>query len=222
MNIFIDIDGVLWNTAKIIVELYNKKYKHEGNWLEAKEWNFSPAIPYGTPTKVIDDLFASKDIYKGDYTVEGAVEYIKKLNDEFINVYFCTVGKNINNSEKLKMLKRIIPQVKVITISFPEEVVADKSMINMEGAVFIDDHSKNLLSTNAKYKILFEPYGDKNWNIGWDGIRLKSWVEVYNFVKTLHHIEKITDNTYEKLVHCSNDKEIINCLNEIVEISKKT
>ena len=80
------------------------------------------------------------------------------------------------------MLKRLVPEVKVITISFPEEVLADKSMINMEGSIFIDDHSKNLKSSNAKYKILFEPHGEKNWNIGYNGIKLKSWEEVYNFV----------------------------------------
>jgi 5'(3')-deoxyribonucleotidase len=217
MNIFIDIDGVLWNTAKKIVELYNKKYNHNGKWEDADEWNFSPAVPVGTKDEVIDELFESNEIYEGDATVEGAVEYINKLNEEFSDVYFCTVGKNINNSQKLKMLKRLIPEVKVITISFPGEVFTDKSMINMDGAVFIDDHSSNLESTNAKYKILFEPYGPKKWNTNWEGIRLHSWSEVYHFIKTLHHIEKITDEKYLKLINCTNETEIASVLKEIIE-----
>jgi|GEM_PF-922448 len=218
MNIFIDIDGVLWNTARKIVELYNKKYNHDGKWEDAKEWNFSPAIPDGTPDEVIDELFASKEIYEGDYTVKDAVDYINKLNNEFSDVYFCTVGKNINNSEKLKMLKRLIPNVKVITISFPGLVLTDKSMINMDGAVFIDDHSSNLHSTNAKYKILFEPYGDKVWNKEWKGIKLRSWAEVYHFIKALHQLEKLNDNRYLELVNCNNEKEIVKVLENIMKM----
>lgn len=220
MKIFIDIDGVLWNTAKSIVNLYNKKYRHNGNWEEAMEWNFSPAIPVGTPESIIDQLFASHEIYEGDHTIEGAVEYINNLNKEFSNVYFCTVGKNINNSQKLKMLKRLVPEVKVITISFPEEVFADKSMINMEGSIFIDDHSKNLKSSNAKYKILFEPYGEKNWNIGFKGIKIKSWKEVYDFVKTLHMIEEKGLHEYADLISCQDNLEIDKILEEIINMSK--
>ncbi len=221
MKIFIDIDGVLWNTAKSIVNLYNKKYGHNGKWEEALEWNFSPAIPIGTSEEIIDELFASHEIYEGDHTIEGAVEYITKLNQEFTNVYFCTVGKNINNSQKLKMLKRLVPEVKVITISFPEEVLADKSMINMEGSIFIDDHSKNLKSSNAKYKILFEPHGEKNWNKGYAGIKLKSWEEVYNFVKTLHLIEEKGLHEYSDLIRCEDNIEIEKLLEEIIKMSKK-
>lgn len=221
MKIFIDIDGVLWNTAKSIVTLYNKRYGYNGNWEEAVEWNFSPAIPSGTPEIVIDELFASHEIYEGNHTIEGAIEYIDKLNAEFNNVYFCTVGKNINNSQKLKMLKRLVPDVKVITISFPDEVFADKSMINMEGSIFIDDHSKNLNSSNAKYKILFEPYGQKNWNIGYEGFRLKSWEEVYNFVKTLHIIEEKGLHEYLDLLNSQDKVESDKILKEIIEMSKQ-
>ena len=221
MKIFIDIDGVLWNTAKSIVTLYNKKYGHNGDWKEAMEWNFSPAIPEGTSEKVIDELFASNQIYEGDHTIEGAVEYINKLNLEFDNVFFCTVGKNINNSQKLKMLKRLVPTVKVITISFPGEVLADKSMINMDGSIFIDDHSKNLKSSNARYKILFEPHGEKNWNLGYKGIKLCSWKEVYDFVKTLHIIEEKGLHEYSDLIRCEDNVEINKILEEIIEMSKE-
>lgn len=221
MKIFIDIDGVLWNTAKSIVTLYNKKYGHNGKWEEALEWNFSPAIPEGTSEKIIDELFESNQIYEGNHTIDGAVEYINILNQEFDNVYFCTVGKNINNSQKLKMLKRLVPNVKVITISFPGEVLADKSMINMAGSIFIDDHSKNLLSSNAKYKILFEPYGEKNWNIGYSGIKLKSWKEVYDFIKTLHLIEDKGLQKYVELIKCEESCEIDKLLEEIIKMSKE-
>lgn len=221
MKIFIDIDGVLWNTAKSIVHLYNQKYSHNGDWKGAKEWNFSPAIPYGTSEEVIDELFASNEIYDGDHTVEGAVEYIKKLHEEYKEVYFCTVGKNINNSQKLKMLKRLIPDVKVITISFPNEVYSDKSLINMENSIFIDDHSKNLESSNAKYKILFEPYGLKNWNVGYDGLKIKSWKEVYEFIRTVHIIEEKVLGEYLNSIKCEeNQCEAKDILANLLKICK--
>lgn len=218
MKIFIDIDGVLWNTEKTMVELYNKKYGHNGDWRNVKEWNFSPAIPHGTPNEIINSLFASDEVYSGNNTIEGAIQYIKKLNDEHSNVYFCTVGKNINNSKKLEMLKRLIPEVKVITISFPGEVKADKSMINMEGAVFIDDHSKNLKGSNAKYKILFEPHTTRNWNQGWDGLTLKSWKDVYLFINAINQIEEIVDNKFLELINgTKNHDDIAKTIEKIKE-----
>ena len=187
----------------------------------AKEWNFSPAIPYGTSEEVIDELFASNEIYDGDHTVEGAVEYIKRLHEEYKEVYFCTVGKNINNSQKLKMLKRLIPDVKVITISFPNEVYSDKSLINMENSIFIDDHSKNLESSNAKYKILFEPYGLKNWNVGYDGLKIKSWKEVYEFIRTVHIIEEKVLGEYLNSIKCEeNQCEAKDILANLLKICK--
>ncbi|WP_134111753.1 5' nucleotidase, NT5C type [Hypnocyclicus thermotrophus] len=217
MKIFIDIDGVLWNTEKAIVELYNKKYGYNADWRDVKDWNFSPAIPAGTPDNVINDLFESDEVYSGNNTYEGAVEYIKKLNEEFEEVYFCTVGKNINNSKKLEMLKRLIPEVKVITISFPYKVLSDKSMINMQGAIFIDDHSSNLNSSNAKYKILFEPNDIKNWNKKWEGIRLKTWKDVYNFIKTVKSIEYIINEKFIKLLSLKEKKCEIDLISEEIK-----
>lgn len=204
MQIFIDVDGVLWNTAEAIINLFNEKYDQAVDWREATEWNFSPAIPTDTPVEVVDELFASDEIYDGDMTIEGATHYINKLNKEFDNVFFCTVGKNINNAQKLKMIKRLLPELKIITISFPGTVPADKTMVNMEGAIFVDDHSTNLRTSNAKYKILFEPHSAMKWNENWGGRRFKSWQEIYEFVHEIKDISQEEQIKYISLLQGKN------------------
>lgn len=83
------------------------------------------------------------------------------------------------------------------------------------------DHSKNLSSSNAKYKILFEPYGEKNWNKGYEGIRLKSWREVYNFVKTLHIIEEKVLGEYLDLIKNQDENAEKRILEDIYKMRKK-
>ena len=72
--------------------------------------------------------------------------------------------------------------------------------------------------TRRKYKILFEPYGEKNWNKGYEGIRLKSWDEVYNFVKTLHIIEEKVLGEYLELIKNNSKNETNDILEKILQM----
>jgi len=52
----------------------------------------------------------------------------------------------------------------------------DKSSINMQGAIFLDDTTDNLNSSNADIKICV---GNKYpWNDKWDGIRCYNWTDI--------------------------------------------
>ena len=54
-----------------------------------------------------------------------------------------------------------------------------KSIINMDG-LFIDDNTKNLLESNAPYKIQFLEYNDhmndkREWTKDWHGFKMYKW-----------------------------------------------
>ncbi len=46
-----------------------------------------------------------------------------------------------------------------------------------EDAIFIDDHPKNLKSTNASEKYLFK-FKETDFNVDWDGETVSSWKEI--------------------------------------------
>ena len=54
----------------------------------------------------------------------------------------------------------------------------DKRKVDMSDGIFIDDVSKNLITSNANKKICFgEPMP---WNADWCGERCFNWTEVLN------------------------------------------
>ena len=56
----------------------------------------------------------------------------------------------------------------------------DKSHINMKKGFFLDDNSKNVLTSNAKDKAVF---GEKyQWNEDWNGLRLCNWTDVLRYL----------------------------------------
>ena len=56
----------------------------------------------------------------------------------------------------------------------------DKSCIDMGDGILIDDSAKNLEQSNASLKICF---GDiYEWNKTWNGIRLKNWMDIRNYL----------------------------------------
>ena len=54
----------------------------------------------------------------------------------------------------------------------------DKSIVDMSDGILIDDNPHNLISSNAKNKILFGR--DYNYNKGFDFERLYTWSQVYD------------------------------------------
>ena len=56
----------------------------------------------------------------------------------------------------------------------------DKSHIDMSNGFFLDDSSKNVITSNAKYKAVF---GDiYPWNQDWNGLRLLNWTDVLRYL----------------------------------------
>jgi hypothetical protein len=51
----------------------------------------------------------------------------------------------------------------------------------MKHGIFVDDVEKNLMSSNAKKKVLFENTPNTEWNRNWCGNRIQTWEEIYKY-----------------------------------------
>jgi len=183
IKFFIDVDNVIINSTKAVCEWFEDKYywtirgglTNTPNWKNVKEWNFQDEIP--TMTKEdIEDVFSSDNFFKFAEFFPNAKEVITELiNDDRFEVIFCSIGTVKNISNKMKFLEKHFPNATQIMIK--NGVIMDKSLVNMEGAIFIDDNIDNLRSSNSLVKICFtyDNKLDKEWNSGWRGKCVCDW-----------------------------------------------
>ena len=188
-RIFIDLDGVVIDTIRTIVGIYNEDHAQYKNFRMAvpsdiKTWDFDELELESR--EYIDSYFNQPRFFKSEHLkwMMGAKWIINKLHDNLdYKIIFCSSGSYPNLQLKRQWIDRQFFYADFIPVEMP--TYADKSHVDMsgEGTVFIDDVSKNLITSNAETKICFgETY---SWNEDWDGIRCRDWIEVYKFFKSL-------------------------------------
>lgn len=163
--IFWDIDDIILNSSKTIVNIINRTYR----------------IPNNLPPKTIHDIkdWGLKSIYRDltqeqIYSIFGSVEFWNevKIMDGFLelaesgilskytNIFVTTTGLNIAK-QKYAYMRNILSAYDLLKyfsgmIAITENVNYNKNVVDMSGAIQIDDNFGNLINTNAGLKILMK------------------------------------------------------------------
>ncbi|MCK8058194.1 MULTISPECIES: HAD hydrolase-like protein [unclassified Fusibacter] len=188
-DLYLDFDSTIVNSDKSICEIYNKQYKDHAdfkpaNWREHRDWTYKYTCPLihtheENPRKVIQDYYGTKEFFSNLEFYEDAKEVIQKLSEKY-NLIICTSAFPMNASKKVLWIEEHLPEVHEIIILIDQSGNGyGKSRVSMleEGAIFIDDHPKNLHSTKASRKILYK-FKETNYNGGWDGPVVSNWKEI--------------------------------------------
>lgn len=180
-TIFLDFDGVVVNTVKKITDIYWEDFSShsdfkEIHWTDINTWEFKE-LNLATKNQ-INSYFNQKRFFDNLEFMENAKEFISKLSMCF-NIHIVTMGNIQNLMLKEEWVRNNLPCVNNF-IGCNLNQRKDKSHIDMTGGIFIDDNSKNLITSNADIKIC---YGDIfSWNEDWQGIRCYNWSDTYNFL----------------------------------------
>jgi len=175
-KIFMDFDGTLVNSRKSYCDTYAQLYANcenyeHPNWRETQEWNLELTCPLAK-----EDLFCHDLFFWGLEFMNGAKSKIESLSTQF-DIIICSIGYYDNISKKSQWIKHKLPVIKKSIFINHGNNHLDKSIINMQNSIMVDDVSKNLHSSNADIKICF---GDEFvWNRDWEGIRCYNWSELY-------------------------------------------
>lgn len=184
-QIFIDLDGVVFDTIAKIVDLYNTDHVYYKDFKiispsDIKTWDFDELTL--EPKENIDKYFSQPRFFKDLPLMKSAKWIINKLHDNLgYKIIFCSSGSYSNLQLKRIWVQKYFNYADFIPVEMP--TYEDKSHVDMsgEGTVFIDDCSKNLITSNAETKICFgETYP---WNEDWNGIRCRDWTEIYKLFK---------------------------------------
>ena len=181
-KLFLDADNTITDSIKAFCESYNILYKDRPNfiparWWEVQKWNFSDECPLlRNDDKKVNEIFESELFFKNlDFINGNTKEIIEKLCNKY-EVVLVTIGTLRNIALKSMWLKENLPCIKEYIFLVNDGCKMDKSIVDMEGAIFMDDVSSNLNSSNAAIKICVgEEY---SWNDDWDGLKLVNWTDI--------------------------------------------
>nr|WP_297933176.1 hypothetical protein [uncultured Lachnoclostridium sp.] len=179
-TLYVDFDGTLVNTIKKIVDLYNEDFQHYENfhcinWWEIDTWEFEECDC--APQGYINQYFNQPRFFDDLYCMPLAPLTINDLS-QYYNIKIVSHGYLPNLKLKEMWIKCKFPFVEFVGVNLKE--YSDKSHIDMSDGLFIDDSSKNLITSNAKDKICFgKTY---SWNEDWTGKRMNNWAKIRQYL----------------------------------------
>jgi hypothetical protein len=171
-TIFLDVDGVVIDSVGAIVRILNGKYGTKCKSSDITSWNFNE-IKSDLTSEEIEDIFNDEEFFNIVLFYDGVFNFIGKYRNKII---FLTKGNHENISHK-NILFNSVGLSDVPLIGLPLSI--SKGWINMRRkgkSLFIDDCSQNLIDSNADIKIMMKEHeNDAEWQIGWNGLKMKGW-----------------------------------------------
>jgi len=175
VKFFVDMDSTITNSVKSFCNTYNKIYQYYPDFKPAdpnklQQYDLKDICPLvNNPLDIFDhDLFFKHLEFINDNTYE----VLEKLNRKY-QVIVTTIGTPINLSKKSLWLSERLPFIKDYVLLYNDGCKMDKSVVNMEGSIFLDDVYSNLESSNARDKVLFGKIFD--WNKDWRNDYCLNW-----------------------------------------------
>jgi 5'(3')-deoxyribonucleotidase len=177
LNLFIDFDSTLVDSIKAFCQVYNNKYKNHPKFQPAdpdkiQRWDFQDICPL---VDNINSIFESKEFFRCLEFFPYARDVVRELN-KWYNVIICTIGTPKNLAHKIAWLQRNLPFINCYVLINNGYNIMDKSIVNMQGGIIIDDVASNLESSNASIKICFGKVYP--WNEWWEGERAGDWLSI--------------------------------------------
>jgi 5'(3')-deoxyribonucleotidase len=179
-KLFLDYDGVLVDSITSFCRTYDLLYYYNEKWKPANpekvnRWDFKDECPLLDGVSDIEYIFAHQSFFNLLHLFPNARTVIEALEQKY-NIYIVTIGTLDNLSLKAKWINQNLFNIDNVILLNNCDCKMDKSIVNMEGGILIDDHEDNLFSSNASRKICFGKKYD--WNKNWQGERAADWLEV--------------------------------------------
>ena len=164
-----DVDDVLGSLVSPTLSIYNKIYDDNLNTSDITEWDITKFVKPECGNKIYD-IMANPAVYDLVVPIKGALEGVNFIRNKGIRVVFVTASFQSVTGQKFIWLadNGFEPTRENYVETF------DKSLII--GDYIIDDNYKNIKTSIAKDKILF----NMPWNLkeNWNGQRVDTWKEI--------------------------------------------
>lgn len=175
-----DFDGVIGNTIQCITSLYNEDFKYYENFEpingeDINTYDFNEC-KCATHEQILN-YFNQPRFFERLTLMPWADRVINELT-EIYPVKIISIGTYANLTQKKILIADKFPKVEFIGINVHK--FNDKSHIDMNGAIFFDDLSKYLFTSNAAEKVCFGKIYP--WNSNWNGKRMNDFMEIREYL----------------------------------------
>ncbi len=148
--------------------MVNEKYGTNLQESDITQWEVG-GTEYGDK---LQEFFQDPEFYKHQIPYDGSQEFVRKLSRKMEIFIVTAVPANVI-STRIAQIKKYFPQIEIENI-IP---ASRKDVINVDFA--LDDRSHNILTSNAKYPVLFR----RPWNQNITGVlSVQSYDEFLNII----------------------------------------
>lgn len=179
-KLFLDFDSTICDSSKSIISLYPKfdrDVEIMGYPSYTLKWNFCDVFP-NVKKHIIHNLFDSKLFFDNLELFDGVYETLQEISDMGVEIIIVSIGTPNNIKFKMDYINKHLPFCTFIPLIQNGTHKFDKSIINMDGGIFVEDRVDILETSNAAIKILYKNNGyDYEWARGWQGLTQTKWDE---------------------------------------------
>ncbi|HHU98111.1 MAG TPA: hypothetical protein GXX67_12770 [Petrimonas sp.] len=179
-RLFVDFDLTLVDSIKAYADTYNIMFKDHPDFTPADpkmitEYDFSCICPLLTNKEDKKAMWNNPVFFDVLQFIDNdTLPVLKRLHEKY-ELIICTIGTPSNLALKALWLKDNLPFIDNYILINNGNCEMSKSIVNMRGAIQIDDIPSNL-EGNSEIKILFGK--EYPWNRGWYGERCLNWKSV--------------------------------------------
>lgn len=177
-TILVDADGVLEDLTQKMTVLINELYGTKTKYEDIKDWDLTKAFP-GLTREQVYGAELREELYDRLEPLPGAVEYMKRLIDEGKSVY--VVSSAPYQIVPVKMDRVIFKFFPFLTW---KNIILTGNKQMVKGDILVDDGPHNLLGGDYEKILVTGPYNE-SFDAEANGmIRVNTWEEIYNAIKS--------------------------------------
>lgn len=202
IKIFLDCDDTILNSSETVIEILNKKNGTLKTIEDLKDWGYKSIDKFLTPEDV-NNIYDSDSFWVRVKFKKEFVEFYNENKNKFKWI-IVTKGNTVNLEKKRDFLDNFFGNnYEFIPMNFNIISGFDKTSVNMENGIQIDDKTECLLGTNAACKILLTNDRQKYWNkipSQEDNLyQANNWEEIVDLLKFFRKNKKFVTKCYEEM-----------------------
>ena len=188
IKIACDLDNVILDSPKTIINLYNELYENKLEYNDDVElgWKFEPLIKTDKELAELFKLFDHPRFYDKAITYKNAIKVINELS---MQNDICIISKHMDSRKPLTQdwIYKTFPTIKLIFVDNFED--KGQALKEFGADIIIDDRVDALESCiDIPYRICF---GNYQWNSFYNGLRANDWKELNKMIKNIENTIEI-------------------------------
>lgn len=180
LKIILDCDGVLADTMKKLLKLYNSEYGLNLTKDDITAWDLRKIQKEGTD---MTKYFKQRGFFGDLEPIPDSQKYVKLLQDDGHEIFVATASPVEGMVDKVMWLREnfeFIPEENIIMCTRKDVICGD---------VILDDGLHNLRNSSCTYKVVFDHPWNREWLSTDNFYRVKSWKHFYKLISLISVME---------------------------------